>query len=125
MNNKLTLHQDNVVCIRTSDIGGVKFVLAGNFRQTFPAISRENKLIELQVYLRSSYEWSNVQVIFLQTSAWVQIVGNISVGEFTENPLKLGNGGINKNLKRYTPLENSACTLNNLGFTTCGICEHY
>jgi hypothetical protein len=55
----------------------------------------------------------------------VQIVGNISVGKFTENPLKLGHGGINKSLKRYIPLENNAHTLNNLGFTTHGISKHY
>jgi hypothetical protein len=55
----------------------------------------------------------------------VQIVGNISVGEFTENPLKLGHGGINKSLKRYMPLVNDARTLNNLGFTTQSISKHY
>jgi hypothetical protein len=52
----------------------------------------------------------------------VKIIG---FGKFTENPLKLGNGHINKNLKRYTPLENNEDTLNNLGFTTRGISKHY
>jgi hypothetical protein len=52
----------------------------------------------------------------------VKIVG---VGKFTENPLKLDNGDINKNMKRYIPLENNKCTLNNLGFTTRVISKHY
>jgi hypothetical protein len=52
----------------------------------------------------------------------VKIVG---VGKFTENPLKLGNGAINKNLKRYIHLENNECILNNVRFTTHGISKHY
>jgi hypothetical protein len=49
MNKKLIRKQDNVVCICILAIGGAKFVLAGNFRQAFPAISGENKLSALQV----------------------------------------------------------------------------
>jgi len=56
MNEKLMWQQDNVVCICISVIGVVNFVLAGTFRQTFPAVSRENKLSELQVCLRSLYD---------------------------------------------------------------------
>jgi len=57
------------VCICISATGVVKFILAGTFRQTFLAISRENKLSELQVCLRSLYDWRDVQEICLQTSA--------------------------------------------------------
>jgi hypothetical protein len=52
-------------------------------------------------------------------------VKTVGVGKFTENPLKLGNGGINKNFKRYIPLENNESILNNLGFTTRGISKYY
>lgn len=68
------------------------------------------------------YDWSDIQEICLQTSTWLKIVG---VDKFTENPLKLGNCGINKKLKRYIPLENNECILNNVGFTTCGISKYY
>jgi len=56
MNKKLIWQQDKVVCICISAIGVVKSVLAGTFRQTFPAIPRENKLRELLVCLRSLYD---------------------------------------------------------------------
>jgi len=71
MNIKLIWQQNYVLCICISANGVLKFVLAGTFRQTFPAISREYKLSERQVCLSTLYDWSDIQEICLQTSAWV------------------------------------------------------
>ena len=51
----------------TKLMGGTTVVLAGDFRQTLPVITRGTKADELKASLKSSYLWANVHNLSLTT----------------------------------------------------------
>ena len=62
----------------TKLMGGTTVVLAGDFRQTLPVITRGTKADELKASFKSSYLWTNVHNLSLTTNMRTKVTGNKS-----------------------------------------------
>ena len=77
-----------------SIMGGVTFVIAGDFRQTLPIIPRGTRADEVKACVKKSYLWPHVQKLTLFTNMRVHVHGDQTAGEFATNLLQLGDGKI-------------------------------
>ena len=73
-------------------MGGITVVLAGDFRQTLPVITRGTKADELRASLKSSYLWDHVQSLALKTNMRAIINGDESASLFSKQLLTIGDG---------------------------------
>lgn len=73
-------------------MGGIVLVLAGDFRQTLPVISRSTPADELNACLKSSSIWRHVQKLPLKVNMRVRLKMDTSTHDFSEQLLRLGNG---------------------------------
>ena len=75
-------------------MGGVTFVMAGDFRQTLPVITRGTRADEIKACIKSSVLWRSVMQLTLSTNMRAQLLGDPAGGEFAEKLLQLGNGQV-------------------------------
>jgi hypothetical protein len=73
-------------------MAGVSVLLAGDFRQTRPVISRGAVADELEACLKSSALWKHVIRIGLRTNVRVDLQGDSTAGHFVAELLTIGNG---------------------------------
>ena len=73
-------------------MGGVVFLMAGDFRQTLPVIPKGTKADEIKACLKSSYLWPRVTKMKLETNMRVMLSGDVSAGEFARKQLDIGDG---------------------------------
>ena len=73
-------------------MGGITVVLAGDFRQTLPVITRGTKADELKASLKSSYLWDHIQTLALKTNMRAIINGDESASLFSKQLLRIGDG---------------------------------
>jgi hypothetical protein len=80
--------------IRDNDavMGGCLVLLAGDFRQILPVITRGTPADEIRACLRQSTLWPGVRILKLSTNMRVVTQGDTSAGEFAETLLKIGEG---------------------------------
>ncbi|XP_044592333.1 uncharacterized protein LOC123270358 [Cotesia glomerata] len=74
--------------------GGTIILLAGDFRQTLPVISRSTAADEINACLKSSNLWKYVKTIKLTTNMRVALQNDISAEVFSKQLLDIGNGNI-------------------------------
>ena len=77
-----------------SPMGGVVFLMAGDFRQTLPVIPKGTKADEIKACIKSSYLWPRVKKLKLETNMRVALRGDTSAGDFAQKLLEIGNGNI-------------------------------
>lgn len=98
--------------IRSSDriMGGVTFVLAGDFRQTLPVITKGTRADVIRACLKSSTLWQSIETLNLRTNMRAHLSDNDD-NNFSQKLLKLGDG------KLPSPVANSPQVLldNELG----------
>ncbi|GBM75359.1 hypothetical protein AVEN_167474-1 [Araneus ventricosus] len=93
---KLCLKHYNVTSkdIRHNNrMGDITMVLVGDFRQTLLVIPRITRSDEMQVCLKSLYQWNDIQRLGL-TNMRVQLNGDTSAQQVADILLPLGNGVI-------------------------------
>ena len=73
-------------------MGGMTLLLAGDFRQTLPIVSRGTPADELKACLKASYLWPNIEKLRLTTNVRVNLHGDDTVSQFAATLLTLGNG---------------------------------
>ena len=73
-------------------MGGTTVVLAGDFRQILPVITRGTKADELKACLKSSFLWEHIQKLALTTNMRAKLTGDISAETFSKQLLQIGNG---------------------------------
>lgn len=78
----------------TQPMGGALILLAGDFRQTLPVISRSTPADELNACLKASYLWNQVEKISLKTNMRVHLLQDASAQTFSKHLLDIGNGSI-------------------------------
>ena len=75
-------------------MGGVIVLLTDDFRQTLLVIPRETIADELKACLKDSQLWRYVRKLELTTNMRVHIQGDVSVGRFAQELLKIDDGKI-------------------------------
>ncbi|XP_046810000.1 uncharacterized protein LOC124420587 [Lucilia cuprina] len=82
--------------IRSSQtpMGGLVVLLAGDFRQTLPVVSRGTPADEINACLKSSYLWNEIEKLSLTTNMRVQLFNDTASGTYVEELLKIGNGEV-------------------------------
>ncbi len=82
--------------LRDSDrlMGGVTFVLAGDFRQTLPVIPKGSMADEIDACLNhpDSFLWKQVKTLKLTTNMRAHVHGDETAAEFAKELLLIGNG---------------------------------
>ena len=73
-------------------MGGMTLLLAGDFRQTLPIVSRGTPADELKACLKASYLWPNIKKLRLTTNVRVNLHGDDTASQFAATLLTLGNG---------------------------------
>lgn len=78
--------------IRSTDkrMGGITFVFAGDFLQTFPVIPRGSRADIVKVCLKSSGIWHEIETLPLSTNTRAHLGGSNSA--FPGQLLKIGDG---------------------------------
>ena len=79
---------------KSSIMGGVTFVMAGDFRQTLPVISYGTHADEIRACVKSSHLWRHVTKFTLSTNMKVHLFGDRHAGVFSSRLLLLGNGKV-------------------------------
>lgn len=74
--------------------GGAIILLAGDFRQTLPVITRSTPADELNACLKASHLWHLVQKLSLTVNMRVQLQNDVSAQLFASQLLDVGNGKI-------------------------------
>ncbi|KAH9112474.1 hypothetical protein AeMF1_013201 [Aphanomyces euteiches] len=75
-------------------MGGVSVILAGDFRQTLPIVTRGTTADEIAACIKQSILWRQVSKYKLSLNMRALAIGDPAVHEFSENLLKIGNGQI-------------------------------
>ena len=73
-------------------MGGTTVVLAGDFRQILPVITRGTKADELKACLKSSFLWDHIKKLALTTNMRAKLTGDLSAETFSKQLLQIGNG---------------------------------
>ena len=73
-------------------MGGMTLLLAGDFRQTLPIVSRGTSADELKACLKASYLWPNIEKLRLTTNVRVNLHGDETASPCVATLLTLGNG---------------------------------
>lgn len=74
--------------------GGAIILLAGDFRQTLPVITRSTPADELNACLKASHLWRLVKKLSLTVNMRVQLQNDVSAQLFASQLLDVGNGKI-------------------------------
>ena len=91
---------------------GVVLLLAGDFRQTLPEISKGTMADELKACLKYSYLWRHVKTHKLTTNMRVHLQGDIAAGQFAQQLLSLGDGKIAADpIRELITIPNNFCDL--------------
>ena len=81
-------------------MGGVIFVMAGDFRQTLPIVDRGTRANEVEACIKASKIWKKVKGNFKLTTNMRAYLGNnaddAAAETFSRNLLRLGNGELNE-----------------------------
>ncbi|GFV68058.1 ATP-dependent DNA helicase [Trichonephila clavipes] len=78
----------------SSIMGGATVVLAGDFRQTLPIVTRGTPADEINACLKNSYLWHHVEKFSLTTNMRSHIQGGLSAGQFANKLLQIGDGKV-------------------------------
>ena len=78
-------------------MGGITFVMAGDFRQTLPVIPRGTRADEVKASVKSSYLWNSIKKLNLSTNMRVHLHGDQHAGLFAKRLLDIGNGTVKPN----------------------------
>ncbi|UYV65861.1 hypothetical protein LAZ67_3005737 [Cordylochernes scorpioides] len=73
-------------------MGGLVVLLAGDFRQTLPVVTRGTPADELNACLKSSYLWSHIVKMHLTVNMRVQLHNDTTASQFADELLKIGEG---------------------------------
>ncbi|UYV71984.1 hypothetical protein LAZ67_9001443, partial [Cordylochernes scorpioides] len=73
-------------------MGGLVVLLAGDFRQTLPVVTRGTPADELNACLKSSYLWSHIVKMHLTVNMRVQLHNDTTAAQFADELLKIGEG---------------------------------
>ena len=76
-------------------MGGLSFILAGDFRQTLPIVPKGTKADEIQACRKSSAKlWPHVTTLRLRTNMRVHLFGDSDSGAYSNLLLDIGSGTI-------------------------------
>ena len=76
-------------------MGGLSFILAGDFRQTLPIVPKGTKADEIQACLKSSAKlWPHVTTLRFRTNMRVHLFGDSDSGAYSNLLLDIGSGTI-------------------------------
>ncbi|UYV80663.1 hypothetical protein LAZ67_19001307 [Cordylochernes scorpioides] len=75
-------------------MGGLVVLLAGDFRQTLPVVTRGTPADELNACLKSSYLWSHIVKMHLKVNMRVQLHNDTTAAQFADELLKIGEGTV-------------------------------
>ena len=78
----------------TRPMGGVTFLMAGDFRQILPVIQRGTKTDELKACIKASHLWRHVKRFRFSTNMRVHLHQDQIAGNFASTLLQIGNGQI-------------------------------
>ncbi|XP_065832001.1 ATP-dependent DNA helicase PIF2-like [Oscarella lobularis] len=79
-------------------MGGLSFILAGDFRQTLPIVPKGTKADEIHACLKSSAKlWPHVTTLRLRTNMRVHLFGDSDSGAYSNLLLDIGSGTIPTN----------------------------
>ncbi|UYV80721.1 hypothetical protein LAZ67_19001536 [Cordylochernes scorpioides] len=73
-------------------MGGLVVLLAGDFRQILPVVTRGTPADELNACLKSSYLWSHIVKMHLIVKIRVQLHNDTTAAQFADELLKIGEG---------------------------------
>ena len=98
-------------------MGGVTFVVSGDFRQILPVIKKGTRANEVDACFKSSYLWHHVKILSLKTNMRVHLTGDQDAFQFSEKLLAVGNGEIptdENNEIEMSQIGNTVITANEL-----------
>ncbi|GFR10125.1 ATP-dependent DNA helicase [Trichonephila clavata] len=75
-------------------MGGATVVLAGDFRQTLPIVTRGTLEDQINACLKNSYPWHHVKKFSLTTNTRSHIQGDLFAGQFANKLLQIGDGKV-------------------------------
>ncbi|GFX73263.1 ATP-dependent DNA helicase [Trichonephila clavipes] len=91
--------------------GNALILLAGDFRQTLPVISRSTPADEINACLKYSTLWRHVHILQLTTNMRVQFQNDRSAEVFSRQFLDIGNGQLPIDETRQISLPDNFCNL--------------
>ncbi|GFS97744.1 ATP-dependent DNA helicase [Trichonephila clavipes] len=91
--------------------GDALILLAGDFRQTLPVISRSTPADEINACLKYSTLWRHVHILQLTTNMRVQLQNDRSAEVFSRQLLDIGNGQLSIDETRQISLPDNFCNL--------------
>ena len=75
-------------------MGGVVFVMAGDFRQILPVVPRGTRADEMKACVKSSYLWPHFSKLYLSTNMRAHLNADQMSNMFADDLLRLGNGNV-------------------------------
>ncbi|GFV21139.1 ATP-dependent DNA helicase [Trichonephila clavipes] len=75
-------------------MGGATVVLAGDFRQTLPIVTRGTPADQINACLKNNYLWQHVEKFSLTTNMRSHIQGDLSAGQFANKLLQIGDSKV-------------------------------
>ncbi|UYV70846.1 hypothetical protein LAZ67_8000837 [Cordylochernes scorpioides] len=90
-------------------MGGLVVLLAGDFRQTLPVVTRGTPADELNACLKSSYLWSHIVKMHLTVNMRVQLHNDTTAAQFADELLKIGEGQLETDSEGNIQFSNTFC----------------
>ncbi|UYV79262.1 hypothetical protein LAZ67_17001830 [Cordylochernes scorpioides] len=90
-------------------MGGLVVLLAGDFRQTLPIVTRGTPADELNACLKSSYLWSHIVKMHLTVNMRVQLHNDTTAAQFADELLKIGEGQLETYSEGNIQFSNTFC----------------
>ncbi|UYV66707.1 hypothetical protein LAZ67_4002638 [Cordylochernes scorpioides] len=90
-------------------MGGLVVLLAGDFRQTLPVVTRGTPTDELNACLKSSYLWSHIVKMHLTVNMRVQLHNDTTAAQFADELLKIGEGQLETDSEGNIQFSNTFC----------------
>ncbi|UYV67936.1 hypothetical protein LAZ67_5002546 [Cordylochernes scorpioides] len=90
-------------------MGGLVVLLAGDFRQTLPVVTRGTPADELNACLKYSYLWSHIVKMHLTVNMRVQLHNDTTAAQFADELLKIGEGQLETDSEGNIQFSNTFC----------------
>ncbi|UYV60326.1 hypothetical protein LAZ67_1000841 [Cordylochernes scorpioides] len=103
-------------------MGGLVVLLAGDFRQTLPVVTRGTPADELNACLKSSYLWSHIVKMHLTVNMRVQLHNDTTAAKFADELLKIGEGRLETDSEDNVQFSNTFCQVVESSETEVEVC---
>ncbi|KAA5612514.1 hypothetical protein F3H11_35275, partial [Pseudomonas aeruginosa] len=109
--SRITLRHSYDIKSNPNILGGMVVLLAGDFRQTLPVITKGTPADEINACLKASTLWVHVKTFSLSTNMRVQLHNDVQSGQYAAALLKIGEDRMAKDGNGMITLDREFCNV--------------